>query len=932
MARQRHLLLLFIHLLLFSFSIAADDDATIMTKLLKSIFNPPATWGADKHFCDWEGITCDYNSSSSRRVTSINLYNKSLSGTLPPDLNNLSRLETLDLVYNEFTGPLPTLANLTLLRLVYLSGNFFTSIPQDFFSGLTNLQNFSISFQNNLAPWVLPDNIAECTSLRSFEASSASLTGSIPESFTSLPNLQYLSLSFNDLSGSLPFRFNNLSRLENLYLQDKSLSGPLPTFSNLTLLRHVFIRFNKFTSIPPDFFHGLTNLQDFDISANSFLAPWFLPNDLTHCTNLQLFSAHGTNVIGSIPYTFDGLSNLQFLDLSENNLNGSLPSQLNKLNNLIKIDLSNNSFSGALPTLSDLDKLETLIIDNNKFNSIPGNFFSGLTGLTYFEISNNSNLEPWDLPNNFGEIYGLESFIAVNASITGLIPEYSNGSSLETIHLSYNNLTGAIPASFAMSSISDLQLDNQLQGLSGTLDIISSMYQLRYVQLEANDFSGPIPDNLTRLPYLQLLDVSHNNISGYIPKFEHNVTFLYSNTSIRKQSSSRNNSSLRVVSVIVSVLTLAGIVLLVFYKYHVLSRKSRIPITGSHGEIPISENGNVMVSMQLLELVTDNFSDNNVLGRGGFGTVYKGELLDGTKIAVKKMKSDVNGAKGIKEFQAEIGVLTRVRHRHLVALLGYCINDNERLLVYEYMPRGTLSQHLFKWREHKSQPLSWNQRVSIALDVGRGVEYMHSLAQQSFIHRDLKPANILLDDDLRAKVADFGLVKNAPDGKYSIETRLAGTFGYLAPEYAITGRVTTKVDVYAFGVILMQLITGRKAIDGSMPDERYQLVTWFRMVPICKENMMKFIDRVFDTDSCDTLESILKVAELAHYCTAPEPFQRPNMGYVVAMLGQLVEEWNPSRHKDGIAYGHKHNMSLPEMLQDNEDTTRLLNLFRSNSF
>ncbi|GJV43942.1 receptor-like kinase TMK4 [Tanacetum coccineum] len=166
------------------------------------------------------------------------------------------------------------------------------------------------------------------------------------------------------------------------------------------------------------------------------------------------------------------------------------------------------------------------------------------------------------------------------------------------------------------------------------------------------------------------------------------------------------------------------------------------------------------------------------------------------------LNPNIMGTKGLKGFQAEIAVLTKVRHRHLVALLGYCVNGNERLL----------------------------QRVSIALDVGRGVEYLHSLAQQSFIHRDLKPYNILLGDDMRAKVADFGLVKNAPDrdGKFSVETRLARNFGYLAPEYAATGRVTTKVDVYAFGVVLMELITGIKALDKTMPEDRSHLVAWFR--------------------------------------------------------------------------------------------------------
>ncbi|KAI7741509.1 hypothetical protein M8C21_025091 [Ambrosia artemisiifolia] len=191
-----------------------------------------------------------------------------------------------------------------------------------------------------------------------------------------------------------------------------------------------------------------------------------------------------------------------------------------------------------------------------------------------------------------------------------------------------------------------------------------------------------------------------------------------------------------------------------------------------------------MISIQVLDQVTNHFSDNNVSGRGGFGIVYKGELHDGTLVAVKRMKSDAMGTKGMKEFRAEIEVLTKVRHRHLVALLGYCIDGNDRLLVYEYMQQGTLSQHLFDWRGLQFHPLSWKQRVSIALDVGRGVEYLHTLAQQSFIHRDLKSANILLDDDLRAKVADFGLVKIVLKGKYSVDTRLAGTFGYLPPEYA----------------------------------------------------------------------------------------------------------------------------------------------------
>ena len=196
------------------------------------------------------------------------------------------------------------------------------------------------------------------------------------------------------------------------------------------------------------------------------------------------------------------------------------------------------------------------------------------------------------------------------------------------------------------------------------------------------------------------------------------------------------------------------------------------------------EAGSLVISIEVLRQVTDNFAEKNVLGKGGFGVVYKGVLEDGTAIAVKRMEASVVSNKGLNEFQSEIAVLTKVRHRHLVALLGYCADGNERLLVYEYMPQGTLAQHLFEHKVLGIKPLDWTKRLIIALDVARGLEYLHGLAHKSFIHRDLKPSNILLGDDLRAKVSDFGLVKLAPDGKFSVETRLAGTFGYLAPEYA----------------------------------------------------------------------------------------------------------------------------------------------------
>ncbi|MFS8018540.1 putative protein kinase RLK-Pelle-LRR-IX family [Helianthus anomalus] len=302
------------------------------------------------------------------------------------------------------------------------------------------------------------------------------------------------------------------------------------------------------------------------------------------------------------------------------------------------------------------------------------------------------------------------------------------------------------------------------------------------------------------------------------------------------------------------------------------------------------EPGNMDISIQDLKNATNNFCQDNILGRGGSATVYKGELPNVTKIAVKRMNLSEMG--GVNEFQTEITVLSKFRHRHVVVFLGYCLVGNERLLVYEYMPQGTLSRLLFDWKPEGLKPLEWTQRLIIALDVARGVQYIHDLAQQSFIHRDLKPSNILLADDMRAKVADFGLVRPAPRGEYSFVQNPAGTIGYFAPEYAGSllgmGLVTTKIDVFSFGVILLELITGRRALE----EKGVHLMHWLQEHKD-KGTFRKAIDPTLNHDE-EALAGVSRVAELAGYCCAYEPHRRPDMSHVVNVLSSLSERWNPS--------------------------------------
>ncbi|KAL5542765.1 hypothetical protein UlMin_010475 [Ulmus minor] len=871
----------------------AADDASIMAKLLAAVKPAPSGWSASSDYCTWKGIECD----GSKRVTSIGLSEKSLTGTLPSDLGALSQLTTLSFQGNSFSGALPSLANLTSLKDIYLDSNNFTSIPSGCFQGLNSLQTLSMSQNSNLQPWNFPSELTDASNLVTLYVDSCNMFGSIPDIFGSFANLIKVRLSYNNLTGSLPPSFAG-SGIQNLWLNNQAMgfSGTIEVLGKMTQLSQVWLHKNQFTGSIPD---------------------------LSNCDALFDLQLRDNLFSGIVPTSLMSLSSLRNVSLANNKLQGPLPS----FSSSVHVDLTGtNSFCKTTVGACD-PKVSTLLAVARAFG-YPTSLADKWVG--------NDACQEW-------------SFISCDAD-----------GNVITVNLAKQHFTGTISPAFA------------------NLTMLKSLY------LNENNLTGSIPESLTALPQLQILDVSNNNLSGKIPTFPSKVKFTTtgnlllgttpssdnggnpsgsdSNSTTPTGSSATNGSKISpgtIAGIVIAVIIFVLVVLFVSFKCYVKNRhkkfgrvenpengkemvKSNI-MGGTNGyngiaselqsqgsdqsDIHVFEGGNVIISIQVLRQVTNNFSEDNILGRGGFGVVYKGELQDGTKIAVKRMESGAMGTKGMNEFQAEIAVLTKVRHRHLVALLGYCINGNERLLVYEYMPQGTLTQHLFDWRENGLSPLTWKQRITIALDVARGVEYLHSLAQQSFIHRDLKPSNILLGDDMRAKVADFGLVRNAPDGKYSVETRLAGTFGYLAPEYAATGRVTTKVDVYAFGVVLMEIITGRKALDDSVPDERSHLVTWFRRVLINKENIPKAIDQTLDPDE-ETMESIYKVAELAGHCTAREPYQRPDMGHAVNILGPLVEQWKPACPEEEESYGIDLQMSLPQVLQRwqaNEGTSTMFN-------
>ncbi|CAL5427916.1 unnamed protein product [Camellia sinensis] len=793
-------------------------DAFVMQDLKKSL-NPSDSLGwTDQDHCKWQYVTCSYDN----RVTQIQIGYLNLTGFLPPSLANLTALQTLDLTANSLGGRLPSLAGLSSLQDLFLSYNMFSSIPSDFFLGMTSLEIVGLDYIPFSAQ-PIPDSIQSASSLKVFSATLSNFTGKIPDCF-GVARLTALYLASNNLEGGLPATFSG-SSIEQLWLTGQNsihkLNGSIAVIQNMTKLTELWLNFNNFSGQFPDF-SRLTWLESFEMSDNS--------------------------ITGQVPTSLVNLPRLTNVRLMNNLLQGPTP----KFNSSVTVDTENgsNSFCLLVPGVACDPRVNTLLL-----------IAKSVGYPTVFAKKWKGN----DPCNNW---LGIS---CVNQNIT---------------FVNFPNL-----------------------GLAGTISPnFSSVISLEVLILANNNLTGTIPNELTTLPNLIKLDVSNNRLFGQIPSFKSNVVVQTDgNPDLGKdgvaqpptisvppsKTSSRSGNRFLIEVIVGLVIGGVFVVLLVGILIYCLYCCERKHSSDFH----VIEVGRLAISIHVLKSATNNFSKQNILGTGGFGTVYKGELHGGTKIAVKRMEPGLVNERVWDQFKSEIAVLSKFRHKHLVSLIGYCLDGNERLLVYEYMPQGTISRHLFRWNEEGLKALEWWERLAIALDVARGVEYLHGLG---FIHRDLKPSNILLGDDMHAKVADFGFVRRAPNGKSSVLTKLAGTFGYLAPEYAVTGRVTVKIDVFSFGVILMQLITGKKAVVEleTHQDECIGLVTWFRKMRMHEIAFHKAIDPVIDLDE-ETLASIRIVAELAGHCCAKKPSQRPNICHAVNVLSSLVELWKPlNRHSE----------------------------------
>ncbi|KAL8200639.1 hypothetical protein R6Q57_011978 [Mikania cordata] len=524
-----------------------------------------------------------------------------------------------------------------------------------------------------------------------------------------------------------------------------------------------------------------------------------------------------------------------------------------------------------------------------------------------------------------------------------LSPSIGNLTNLEIVLLQNNRITGPIPAEIGkLKKLQTIDLsDNQF-----TNEIPSSLGQLtslQYMRLNNNSLSGPIPQLVANMTQLAFVDLSFNNLSGPVPRFPSKIFNIVGNPLICQTGSehecygktlmpmsmtlntTQGASSLprsKGHKIALAISTSLGCISLLIFGLSLIwwrRRHNREPFFDvkdrHHEEVSL---GNLRkFQFRELQIATHNFSNKNILGKGGFGHVYKGQLQDGTYVAVKRLK-DGGAAGGERQFQTEVEMISLAVHRNLLRLYGFCMTPTEKLLVYPYMSNGSVASRL------KAKPvLDWAIRKKIALGAARGLLYLHEQCDPKIIHRDVKAANILLDDCCEAVVGDFGLAKLLDHQDSHVTTAVRGTVGHIAPEYLSTGQSSEKTDVFGFGILLLELITGQRALEfGKAANQKGAMLDWVKKIHqekkleiLIDKDLKKNYDRI-------ELEEIVKVALL---CTQYLPGHRPKMSEVVRMLegDGLAEKWEASQGVESSTKFRTPELSSSERYSDLTDSSLL---------
>ncbi|XP_042494653.1 serine/threonine-protein kinase BRI1-like 1 [Macadamia integrifolia] len=866
---------------------------------------------------------------SFRNLQHLLLAQNNFSGEIPPEIGqSCGTLLELDLSGNRLSGGLPSTfvpcSSLQILNLGnnQLSGDFVNTVV----STLPSLKHLLLPFNNLTGS--LPLSIKNCSQLELLDLSSNGFTGGIsfPSGFcSSLSSLHKILLAGNFLSGTVPPELGNCKQLRTIDFSFNNLNGSIPSeVWELPNLSDLVIWANNLSGeIPEGICENGGNLETLILNNN--LIAGTIPLSLTKCIKLIWVSLSSNRLTGVIPAGVGNLKNLAILQLGNNLLTGEVPRELGNCGSLIWLDLNSNSLTGSIPQelASQAGLIMPGLVSGKQFAFIRnegGTACRGAGGLVEFQGIRTERLA------NFPMVHSCPS----TRIYTGMtVYSFSGNGSMIYMDLSYNSLSGTIPDDLGfMYYLQVLNLGHNR--LTGTIpDSLGGLKQVGVLDLSHNDLQGFVPGSLGSLSFLSDLDVSNNNLTGPIPLSGQLTTFpasRYENNSglcglplppcgsggaarqmnYNRQGKKQSMAAGVIIGIVISLFCILGLslALLKMKKYHRREDPGdkyidSLPTSGSSSwklsGVPEPLSINIatfekplrkLTFAHLLE-ATNGFSADSLIGSGGFGEVYKARLKDGSVVAIKKLIR-VTG-QGDREFTAEMETIGKIKHRNLVPLLGYCKIGDERLLVYEYMKWGSLEMVLHDKAKGGASKLGWVARKKIAIGSARGLAFLHHSCIPHIIHRDMKSSNVLLDENLEARVSDFGMARlmSALDTHLSVST-LAGTPGYVPPEYYQSFRCTTKGDVYSYGVILLELISGRRPIDPSEFGDDNNLVGWAKQLQREKRSS-DIVDTVLLEQMSNEAE-IYQCLKIAFECLDDRPFRRPTMIQVMAMFKELQND------------------------------------------